>query len=175
MRYHNKTQNYLYSNSHPLTAAKIVNTENEKAIAKMLRRYSGERYAKKIARAIVKARQQKPIKTTAQLVEIIKGVVPKDYEKGRIHPATRTFQALRIAVNAELENLKTGLGQAWEALEPRGRLVVISFHSLEDKIVKDFLKNRYPKGLSSKPIRPSAEEIETNPGARSARMRVGQK
>jgi 16S rRNA (cytosine1402-N4)-methyltransferase len=106
-------------------------------------------------------------------------VVPKNYERGRIHPATRTFQALRIQVNQELENLKEVLPQAFEILKKEGRIVVISFHSLEDRIVKNFLKEETKNGkikiLSKKPIRPSIEEIKINPRARSAKLRAAVK
>lgn len=162
-----------------MVAAEIVNLWPEKEIEKILREYGQEKFAKRIAREIGKARRVKPIKTTFQLVEIIKKAVPTFYERGRIHPATRTFQALRIAVNDELNNLKKALPQALEILAKGGKLVVISFHSLEDRIVKNFFKNQAKEGLvkilTKKPIRPSREEIQINPRSRSAKLRACQK
>lgn len=161
-----------------LTAAEIVDFWPEKEIERILKEYGEERFAKKIAREIVREREKKPIKTTFQLGEIIKKAVPKNYERGRIHPATRTFQALRIAVNDELNNLKKALPQALEVLEPGGSLVVISFHSLEARIIKNFLNENSQKGLlkilTKKPIRPSPEEIKVNPRSRSAKLRTAQ-
>jgi 16S rRNA (cytosine1402-N4)-methyltransferase len=162
-----------------LTAEKIVNEWSEKEIERILREYGEERFAKRISREIVRARKRKPIKTTFQLVEVIKRAVPSFYQRRRIHFATRTFQALRIFVNRELENLKVALPQALEILEKEGRLVVISFHSLEDRIVKNFLKEKEKEGeikiLTKKPIRPSKEEIIKNPRSRSAKLRVALK
>lgn len=173
---------YNYSNElfagKELTAEKILNQWPEKEIERILREYGEERFAKKIVREIVRARGKRPIKTTFQLVEIIKKAVPKNYERGRMHPATRTFQALRIAVNDELNNLKKALPQAIEILEKSGRLAIISFHSLEDRIVKNFYQSRTSidlKILTKKPIRPSPEEIKINPRSRSAKLRAAQK
>jgi len=133
-----------------------------------------EKFALGIARAIVRARSLKPIVTCSQLARIIVGAVPVRRQK--IHPATRCFQALRIAVNDELNNLKTALPQAVSLLRPGGRLVVISFHSLEDRIVKNFLKGRKDlQVLTKKPVRPTNKEIEKNLKSRSAKMRVGEK
>jgi len=165
-----------YDSGQGLTAQEILNKWSEKEIEKILREYGGERFSKRIAREIIKARKVKPIKTTFQLKEIIEKAVPKNYERGRIHPATRTFQALRIKVNDELENLKKVLPQALEVLEPEGKLVMISFHSLEDKIVKNFFREESKKAqikiLTKKPIRPSEQEIRNNPRSRSARLRA---
>ncbi len=159
-----------------LTAQKIVNDWPEKRLGKILKEYSEERFARRIAREIVKNRKIKPIKTTFQLIKIIKRAVLPRYEKGRIHPATRTFQALRIAVNDELKNLEKALPQTLEILKPQGRLVIISFHSLEDRISKNFLRENSKKGLlkilTKKPIRPSKIEIEVNPRSRSAKLRA---
>lgn len=173
---------YNYSNElfagKELTAEKILNQWPEKEIERILREYGEERFAKKIVREIVRAREKRPIKTTFQLVEIIKKAVPKNYERGRMHPATRTFQALRIAVNDELNNLKKALPQAIEILEKSGRLAIISFHSLEDRIVKNFYQSRTSidlKILTKKSIRPSPEEIKINPRSRSAKLRAAQK
>jgi len=175
MRYHYKNQKLKVKGQKFLTAKEIVNKWSEKEIAQVLRIYGEEKFAKKIAREIVKERKTKPIETTSQLVAIIQKAVPKNYERGRIHPATRTFQALRITVNNELENLKKALPQALEVLEPGGRLVVISFHSLEDRIVKIFFKAKKKEGkveiLTKKPVRPSEKEIKFNPASRSAKLR----
>jgi 16S rRNA (cytosine1402-N4)-methyltransferase len=158
-----------------LTAEEIVNEWSEKKIERILKEYGEEKFAKRISREIVRARRVKPIKTTFQLVEVIKRSVPRFYQRKRIHFATKTFQALRIAVNNELENLKIALPQAIDVLEKGGRLVVISFHSLEDRIVKNFLKEKEREGkikiLTKKPIRPSKEEIIKNPRSRSAKLR----
>jgi len=175
MRYHVKSNN-KYQKSKSLIGEKIVNDWPEKKLEKILREYGEERFAKRIAREIIESRKIRPIKTTFQLVKIIKKAVPRWYERGRIHPATRTFQALRIAVNDELKNLEKTLPQALEILEPQGRLVVISFHSLEDRIVKNFLKNQAKKKLlkvlTKKPVRPTIIEIEVNPRSRSAKLRA---
>jgi 16S rRNA (cytosine1402-N4)-methyltransferase len=159
-----------------LTAEKIVNEWPEKEIERILKEYGEERFAKRISREIVRARRAKQIKTTFQLVEIIRKSVPSFYQHQRIHFATKTFQALRIAVNNELENLKIALPQALEILEKGGRLIAISFHSLEDRIVKNFLKEKEREGkikiLTKKPIKPSKEEIIKNPRSRSAKLRA---
>jgi 16S rRNA (cytosine1402-N4)-methyltransferase len=165
--------------SQELWAGKIVNEWSEKEIERILKEYGEERFAKRISREIVRARKVKPIKTTFQLVEVIKKSVPSFYQHKRIHFATRTFQALRITVNNELENLKKGLKEALEILEPGGRIVVISFHSLEDRIVKNFFRENSKKGnlkiLTKKPIRPKIEEVKINPRSRSARLRAAEK
>ncbi len=162
--------------SNPFTAQKLLNYWSSGEIEKILKEYGQERFARQIARAIIEERAMRPIENTLQLAAIIKRSVPKNYEKGRIHPATRTFQALRIAVNNELENLKKALPQALELLEKRGRLVLISFHSLEDKIIKNFYREKEKEGkleiLNKKPIIASKEEIRKNPASRSAKMRV---
>jgi 16S rRNA (cytosine1402-N4)-methyltransferase len=159
-----------------LTAEKIVNEWSEKEIERILKEFGEERFAKRISREIIKARKVKPIKTTFQLVEVIKKAVPSFYLRRKIHFATKTFQALRIAVNNELGNLKVALPQAIDVLEKEGRLVVISFHSLEDRIVKNFLKEKEREGkikiLTKKPIRPSKEEIRKNQRSRSAKLRA---
>ena len=158
------------------TAEEIVNYWPEKEIERILKEYGGERFAKRIAKKICKTRKTKSIKTTLQLVEIIKKSFPRKYKFSRIHCATRTFQALRIAVNDELNNLKEVLPIALEILQYRGRLVVISFHSGEDKIVKDFFRAQLKQGrieiLTKKPIKPTEQEIKTNPRSRSARLRA---
>ncbi|MDP3985349.1 MAG: 16S rRNA (cytosine(1402)-N(4))-methyltransferase RsmH [bacterium] len=161
-----------------ITAAEIVNSWTEDEIADVIGRYGEERFAARIARAIRDARRKERILTTLQLVEIIKGAVPGGYERGRIHPATRTFQALRIAVNEELQNLEVVLPQAVKLLAPGGRLVVISFHSLEDRIVKRFFRDEAGhdlRVLTKRPVQAGEEEVRRNPRARSAKLRAAEK
>ena len=168
MRYNDET-NYL-------TAEKIVNEWPEEKIAETIENYGEEKFAKKIAKNIIEQRKQGRIKTTFQLIEIIKDATPASYWRGKIHYATRTFQALRIAVNDELENVKRILPDAMAILAPEGRLVVISFHSLEDRIVKNFLanelKNETIKILTKKPVVASRDELGKNPRSRSAKLRA---
>ena len=170
----NEPLDMRYNPENPLTAEKIVNNWPEREVEKILREYGEERFTKRIAREIIQERKIKPIKTTFQLVETIKKSTPIWYHHRRIHPATRTFQALRIAVNDELKNLENALPQALEILEKDGRLAAISFHSLEDRIVKNFFRENL-KILTKKPIRPSLAEIKLNPRSRPAKLRVGQK
>ena len=162
-----------------LTAEKIVNEWPEDKIENMLREYGEEKFSKKIAKNIVEQRKQGRIKTTFQLIEIIKDATPSAYWRGKIHYATRTFQALRIAVNDELENIRRVLPQSLSALSSGGRLVVISFHSLEDRIVKNFLseqsKNGTLKILTKKPVTASRDELGKNPRSRSAKLRAAVK
>ncbi|MEM3725304.1 MAG: 16S rRNA (cytosine(1402)-N(4))-methyltransferase RsmH [Candidatus Bathyarchaeia archaeon] len=162
-----------------ITAQEVVNTWSQKELEMILKEYGEERFAKRIASEIVQSRKKEPITSTLQLVTIVERVVPYWYQKRRIHPATKTFQALRIAVNDELNNLRRALPQAIEILKPGGRLVVISFHSLEDRIVKNFLRENARKGLlkvlTKKPVKPSAEEVKFNPRSRSARLRAAVK
>jgi len=159
-----------------LTAEKIVNEWPEERIKQMLEDYGEENFAKKIAKNIVEQRKLGRIKTTFQLIEIIKDATPAPYWRGKLHYATRTFQALRIAVNDELENVKTVLPQAVSILAPGGRLAVISFHSLEDRIVKNFFakeaKNGTIKLLNKKPITAGNSELKENPRSRSAKLRA---
>ncbi|MCX6720400.1 MAG: 16S rRNA (cytosine(1402)-N(4))-methyltransferase RsmH [Candidatus Staskawiczbacteria bacterium] len=162
-----------------LTAEKIVNEWPEEKIAEILENYGEEKFAKKIAKNIVEERKKGRIKTTFQLIEIIKDATPSAYWRGKIHYATRTFQALRIAVNDELESIKRVLPEAVSLLAPDGRLVVISFHSLEDRIVKNFFAEQAKKGvlkiITKKPITASRDELGKNPRARSAKLRVAVK
>ncbi len=181
-----------YDPHQPLTAAELVNTLDEAALADLIRRYGEEPRARAIARAIVAARARQPITTTTQLAAIISRVVPP--RPGRLHPATRTFQALRIAVNDELNALQEALEQAEVILGEGGRLVVISFHSLEDRLVKRFLLSRANpctcppeipvcvcgrtptfRILTKHPVTPTPEEVARNPRARSAKLRAGEK
>jgi len=163
------------------TARDILNNWSETEIERILREYGEERFAKRIARGIVDARKGESIETTFQLVEVIKKSLPSGYSHTRRNRqksyfAVRTFQALRIAVNDELDNLTKTLPQALKILKPGGRLVVISFHSLEDRIVKNFLKDKAEeellRTLTKKPIKPWEEEIDSNPRARSAKLRA---
>jgi len=159
-----------------ITAEQIINQWPEQEIAKILRDFGEERFASRIGSFIATARRQKVIKTTFELVEIIKQAIPRRFQHQKIHPATRTFQALRIAVNDELNNLKKGLVAAMEILSPGGRLAVISFHSLEDRIVKHFFRQQKEIGnleiLTKKPVCPTDAEIAQNPRSRSAKLRV---
>ena len=158
------------------SAEDIVNKYNSEALTKIFKEYGEERFAKPIAEAITRARKNKPIKTTFELVEVIKNTVPGWYRHRRIHFATKVFQALRIETNNELKNLESALGQSERILKPGGRIVVISFHSLEDRIVKNFLRDGKKIGkwgiLTKKPITPSREETLSNPRARSAKLRA---
>jgi len=166
--------------SNDLTAKEIINKWNEKEIGDVLYKYGEERYSRKIARGIIEARKKKPLETTFDLVEVIRVNVPAMYRNNkRINCCTRTFQALRIAVNDELGALGEGIEKAWNLLSKKSRLVVITFHSLEDKIVKNFLKEKKEKGkgkiLTKKPIRPFLEEIKSNPRSASAKLRAIEK
>lgn len=162
-----------------LTARAIVNTWAEESIADIIWGYGEERYARKIAKAIVEARGAKPIMTTFELVEIIKSATPRAYHFRKIHPATRTFQALRIAVNDELGSLREALSKGWIALAAKGRMAVISFHSLEDRIVKNFYREKIKEGtgnlINKKPITADAAELGANPRSRSAKLRTIEK
>ncbi|MDQ5893695.1 MAG: rRNA (cytosine1402-N4)-methyltransferase [Patescibacteria group bacterium] len=162
-----------------LTAQQIVNTWEEGNIADIIFGYGEEKYSRRIARAIVNYREKKAIETTSELVEIITHSVPGFYRRGRLHPATRTFQALRIAVNDELNTLKKGLVKGFERLEKGGRIAVISFHSLEDRIVKNFNKEKADAGeaiiITKRPIVPTEKEVLDNPRSRSAKLRILEK
>lgn len=158
------------------TAGDIVNNWEEENVRTIIKAYGEERFAGKIAKAIVERRQEKPVKTTSELVAIIKKATPAWYHHKKIHPATRTFQALRIAVNDELRALEEGLKKAFEILKKEGRLAVISFHSLEDRIVKNFFRNlknqKQAEILTKKPVTASEQEIKNNPRSRSAKLRA---
>ncbi|MCD6223444.1 MAG: 16S rRNA (cytosine(1402)-N(4))-methyltransferase RsmH [Deltaproteobacteria bacterium] len=156
-----------------LTASQIVNGWQEKNIASILRTYGEERFATRIAKNIVKFRKEKKITTTRQLAQIVEDSIPRKFWK-RIHPATRTFLALRIVVNDEMENLKRGLEEGISLLKKGGRLCVISFHSLEDRIVKQTFRRKFSEGIarvSKRAILPQKEEILKNKRARSAKLR----
>ncbi|MFZ0796753.1 MAG: 16S rRNA (cytosine(1402)-N(4))-methyltransferase RsmH [Terriglobales bacterium] len=160
------------------TAEQVVNHIDERELADVIYEFGEERRSRRIARAIVRSR---PIRTTKQLVEVVAAAARsmKQHERLRIHPATRTFQALRIFVNRELDDLKALLETAPRVLKPGGRLVVISFHSLEDRIVKDALREGARQGwwrvLTKKPVTAGEEEIERNPRSRSAKMRAAER
>jgi 16S rRNA (cytosine1402-N4)-methyltransferase len=175
----------------PVTAAEVVNDWPEQRLAEIIRTYGEERHAKSIAREIASRR---PLASTGELVEAVRAAVPPSYRFGRGHPAKRTFQAIRIAVNAELDSLERALPVAWEMLAIGGRLAAISFHSLEDRSVKRFLAararecicppelpvcacGRVPEAelITPRPVRPGAAELERNPRAASARLRVARK
>lgn len=164
---------------YPFTAYDIVNEWKEEQITDVLKGYGEERYAKRIAEGIVKARERAPIETTAQLVSVIEASVPAVYRRGRIHPATKTFQALRIAVNDELEALEHFIAQSIEALKDGGRLAIITFHSIEDRIVKHlfrtYAQNQKGSVITKRPITATAEELEENKRARSAKLRIFEK
>ncbi|MEM2465691.1 MAG: 16S rRNA (cytosine(1402)-N(4))-methyltransferase RsmH [Candidatus Bathyarchaeia archaeon] len=172
----NEPLDMRYNPGNPLTAEAIVNFWSLRDIERVLRVYGQERFARRIAEEIMRSR---PLKTTVDLVMAVERATPSWYHRKRIHFATRTFQALRIAVNNELENLAKALPQALDVLDKGGRLVVISFHSLEDRIVKNFLREKAKEGvvkiLTKKPVRSSKEEVEENPRARSARLRAALK
>jgi len=162
----------------PLSAAELVNELPEPELADLMRRYGEEPRARVIARRIV---QERPIRTASQLARIVAAAVGG--RRGAIHPATRTFQALRIAVNQELDNLAAALPQAVQLLRVGGRLVVLSYHSLEDRIVKNFFRTEAAAEdgpprlaiLTPKPLRPTATELARNPRCRSARLRAAQR
>jgi 16S rRNA (cytosine1402-N4)-methyltransferase len=176
------------------TAGYLVNTLSEENLAGIIREYGEDRWAVRIAKRIVEAREYAPLETTMQLVDIIKGAIPRAKWEGRLHPATRTFQALRIAVNHELESLEKGLPAGIKYLKRGGRVVVISFHSLEDRIVKNALrefargctcpkkapvcvcgKTPQLKIITGKPVLAGSDEILANPRSRSAKLRVAEK
>jgi 16S rRNA (cytosine1402-N4)-methyltransferase len=156
-----------------LTAADVINNWDEAELADIFFKYGEERLSRRIARRIV---ERRPLHTTIELAEAIASSVPPKYRYGRIHPATRVFQALRIVVNDELKSLETFLDKAPNALVPSGRIVVISFHSLEDRPVKHGLRNSpLLKVLTKKPIIAQEEEISKNPRSRSAKLRIAQR
>jgi 16S rRNA (cytosine1402-N4)-methyltransferase len=177
-----------------LTAAEIVNEWDERELASILARFGEERFARQIARAIVRRRQREPFRRTGELVETIKAAIPTPSRFGQGHPAKRSFQALRIAVNDELESLRGALDATLELLDPGGRLAVISFHSLEDRIVKRFIRDQargctcppdFPicvcgheptmRALTSRAVVPSVDERCVNPRSASAKLRAAER
>ena len=180
--------------SQSLNAREIVNEWPERELATIFRRFGEERYARQIARAIARERTDIPFERTGELVETIKGAIPAPARFGDGHPAKRVFQALRIAVNDELGSLAAALPAALEMLRPGGRLAVISFHSLEDRIVKQFLREKergcvcppdFPvcvcghepelRAIERRPIKPTSDELAANPRSASARLRAAVK
>lgn len=162
-----------------LTAKEIINHWSEETIANILYGYGEEKFARRIARKICEVRKVKKIETTFELVKIINDSVPLFYQKSKIHPATKSFQALRIAVNNELEELEKVIRDAVSILKKNGRILVITFHSLEDRIVKEQFalleKENIGRRINKKVITPSREESKNNPRARSAKLRIFQK
>jgi len=162
-----------------LTAYEIVNGWPKEELRKILKEYGEESFASQIADGIIRARKSKKIQTTFDLVKVILDATPDFYHEGRINPATKTFQALRIAVNDEVNALKDGLEQAFNKLRKGGRMAVISFHSGEDRIAKTFFKQLKMEDkailITKKPVVSSAEEVETNSRSRSAKLRVIEK
>ncbi len=165
--------------SNNLTAERIVNEWDRENIQAILEGYGEERFAKTIAGAIVKERQEKRIETTFELLRTLDSVLPGWYKRSKRHFATKTFQALRMTVNDEMAALKEGLDKAFSFLSYGGRIAVISFHSVEDRTVKNFFKSKAEAGLAEiilkKPMVPSREEIKDNPRARSGKLRVAEK
>lgn len=168
----------MSTSHHQVTASQIVNTASEYELADIFWRYGEERFARKIAAAIVHDRTTKSFKTTKELAQLIERIIPRE-KRGKIHPATRVFQALRIVVNQELENIQAFLKGAVGVLAPEGRLVCISFHSLEDRLVKEFFKECQDKGqlelVTKKVVTASEQELEENPSSRSAKLRAAQR
>lgn len=200
----NPERGFSYMNDAPLdmrmsqqdhfTAYDVVNTYDAKELREIISKYGEERWAARIAEFIVKGREEKPLETTFELVDLIKAAIPAAARRDGPHPAKRTFQAIRIEVNDELGQLEKAVDAFCDVLAPKGRLCIITFHSLEDRIVKDIIQKRvnpctcpkeFPvcvcgkvadiKKISKKPVEPSKEEVETNPRARSAKLRVAQK
>jgi 16S rRNA (cytosine1402-N4)-methyltransferase len=158
--------------SAPVSAADWLASVREQELADVIYRLGEERYSRRIARAIVETRRRTPLVRTAQLADLVRGALPAPARHGRIHPATRTFQAIRMHVNDELGELERGLEAARACLAPGGRLVVISFHSLEDRVVKHFLRAHFDV-VTKKPIVAAPDELDANPRARSAKLRCG--
>ncbi|MDD3554506.1 MAG: 16S rRNA (cytosine(1402)-N(4))-methyltransferase RsmH [Deltaproteobacteria bacterium] len=156
-----------------VTAADMVNGLPEENLANLIYEYGEERWSRRIARAIAARRRELPFQTTLDLAHVIAQAVPRRFHGRHLHPATRTFQALRIAVNMEMDNLRNALNRLPACLSPKGRFCVISFHSLEDRMVKDtFRSHALLQNLTKKPITPSDVEISANPRSRSAKLRV---
>jgi len=159
-----------------VTASDMVNNLPFEQLAQLIRSYGEERWAKRIAKTIVKKRDKTPIVSSRQLADIVSLAIPRKYHPRRIHPATKTFQALRIAVNRELDQIKEALFKLPDCLKEGGKIAVISFHSLEDRLVKHAFKHDPRlKALTKKPVTASDKEISNNPRARSAKLRVAQR
>ncbi len=164
---------------YPFTARDIVNEWDETVLADIIFGYGEDRFARRIAKRIVETRVETPIETSVQLADIVYAASPAAVRRGRVHPATKTFQALRIAVNDELEALESFITQSIASLAPQGRLAIITFHSLEDRVVKHRFREAAAAELgiviTKRPITPSTEELEENPRARSAKLRIFEK
>jgi 16S rRNA (cytosine1402-N4)-methyltransferase len=162
-----------------VTAYDVVNDWGEENLADIIYGFGEEQFSRRIAKAIVETREEKPIETTIELAEIIYKAVPFWYRHKRIHPATKTFQAIRMAVNRELQQIETAISDAYDLLNPKGRIAVISFHSLEDRIVKrlfnKFVEEKNGRLIIKKPLVPDEEETSQNPKSRSAKLRVIEK
>lgn len=163
------------ANSDGLMAADIINTWSARDLTELFRTYADERYAQRIAFAIVDSRRVAPIVTTRALADLIVASVPASYERGRIHPATRVFLALRMEVNQELPHIRQAIDEAYEILEPGGRLAIITFQSIEDGLVKRAFQDPRWEVITRKPLIPSESELQLNPRSRSAKLRVAQK
>lgn len=165
--------------TYPFTAKDIVNDWEEETLANIFYGYADERFARRIARAVVEIRKKEPIVTTKALADIVAEAIPKRFHPRRIHPATKAFQALRIAVNDELTTLETFIREATVSLEAEGRMSIITFHSLEDRIVKHSFRSLAQSGayrlITKKPITATEEELDINPRARSAKLRIIEK
>jgi 16S rRNA (cytosine1402-N4)-methyltransferase len=184
----NEPLDMRYNQNQGESASVVVNYHGEKELADIFFKYGEERFSRRIAKNIIEERKRTPIKTTFDLIEVIKKAVPRNYEKGRLHPATRIFQALRIYVNDELGNLEKLLKNIDKIIKNKGRLAIISYHSLEDRLVKNYFKQLAKQGKAEiltnpegkplvsygarKPIRPTNEEVQANPRSRSAKLRV---
>lgn len=159
-----------------ILASDMVNKLPEERLAQLIQLYGEEPWAKKIAAAIVARRSDRPILSTVELASVVREAIPRRFHPRKIHPATRTFQAIRIAINREFENLTQALESAVRVINPEGRICVISFHSLEDRIVKHFFRNCQDlKVVTKRPIRPSDKEVKENPRSRSAKLRIAEK
>jgi 16S rRNA (cytosine1402-N4)-methyltransferase len=157
-------------------AWRLIETTGEEKLADLIYRFGEERYSRRIARALVERRRAAPVRTAAELAEVVRRAVPRSRDAARIDPATRTFQALRIAVNDELGSLERALQSFPGCLAAGGRVAVVSFHSLEDRIVKEAFRDRSRyENLTKKPLRPSAAEVARNPRSRSAKLRVARR
>ena len=161
------------------TAADVINSSSQEELEKILSEYGEERLSREISKGIIQARKEKPIIGTSELVTVIENSVPGWYRHKKIHPATKTFQALRIAVNNELDNVEKGVLTAIDVLKSGGRLIVISFHGLEDKIVREIFKQKSKEGIVRRvvggTVKPKWEEVRQNPRARSAKMKIVEK
>ena len=190
MHYESSERGFTFMKNEPLdmrfnpgdvsqTAADIVNLSSQEELERILSEYGEEKLSQSISKGIIHARKEKPIISTSELVVVIENSVPGWYRHKKIHPATKTFQALRIAVNNELDNVEKGVLTAIDVLKSGGRLIVISFHGLEDKIVREIFKQKAKEGIVKRvvggTIKPRWEEVRQNPRARSAKMKIVEK